>query len=132
MPSVNLELAATEEEVLSALRHTVSLYGVALSGGPLIFNIEVPTAAASDAERVAAFSTSIDPSVKVRMVIAPGIPSRVQLESHTPIFYFTSSEGFDNEAVVSLARTLRETVRAAKERRALPNFPAPGGNLENS
>jgi hypothetical protein len=130
MPSVYLELAATEEQVLAALRHTASVFGVALSDGPLIYNIDVPVEAATTPEQFLPFSDRVDPVVKVRVVVAPGMPTRVQLESHTPLFYLTSQQGFDNAAVVSLARTLRETVRAAKEGRVRPAFPAPSGELD--
>jgi hypothetical protein len=130
--TIVLEVAATEAQAVAALRHTASIFGAAATGGPVVFTVDVPTEAANPELVSQLRQLQIDSFVRVQVAIAPGTPTRIQVESHPPIWYFTSSQGLDADAVTSLARTLRETVRATQEGRRPPTFPAPPRRPEST
>ena len=112
---------------LAALQYVAGLFETKLSGGPVMYTAQIsPTASSLRLlTDLGDQLPQIDETITLRIVIADGTKTSVQVESVTPLHYMTGALGFDSDAVNSFTTTLNaELLFEAGEGRR-PSFPAP-------
>lgn len=113
---------------IEGIRHTASLYAATLNGGPVQFTISLKVAYVNPrlvTDLGAEAMGGVDPGVRLRIVVAPSTPTVIEIESETPLYYFTGAYGFDSDAVSSFSTTLDAMLDHYATGSRKPPFPAP-------
>jgi hypothetical protein len=115
------------QRCLAAVQHVAGLFGTTLRGGPALYTVAITPAAANPQliVQLGAQTPTLDDAVQLRIAIAAGSPTMVQIEAATPLYYLTAALGFDRDGVSSFATTLQATLHADAGHGRRPTFPAP-------
>lgn len=129
MPETTIQTTATAQQCQTAVAHVAGLLQGSSSGGPALFTVKVPPGAANPA-LILSFGDqqpTLDLFVNLDVALAAvaGGGTQIQIRSQNPMFFFTSSMGFDRDAVSTFATTLSATLNAQLKGTRMPSFPAP-------
>lgn len=127
--SLTVTTAASPADCARAIQYVASLFESTASGGPGQFLVPVspPLANPKLVIELGNDLPQVDDVLRLRVSITPADngQSAVVMQVDTPLYWFTSSLGFDKDCERSFATTLNATLKAYQTGGRVPTFPAP-------
>ncbi|MFS3130563.1 hypothetical protein ACLM5J_19330 [Nocardioides sp. Bht2] len=127
--SLTVNTAASAADCVRAIHHVAALFESKATGGPGEFQIPIspPLANPNLVIELGNQLPQVDDLLRLRVSVTPMADGTlaIVLQVDTPMYWFTSSLGFDKDAERSFATTLSATLNAYGTRGRVPTFPAP-------